>query len=218
MAGKASAATALAAVLGGAGLMVLGFTSAANAHSPRVSASCVDGKVLLSVELLKYEAAGRNTVVVHDNGVQLVESAFGVEYRNKWTDLDDEVAHKFVVMVSAWDDPDASKGWSFRKEAEVPSCAPPSYSTTTVPSSTTSSSKPASTAPSSTRPVQSSSVAASSSSAVMTTSEVATPPAKPEALAQTGASPVPVLAAGGALLTVGAGAVIAARRRKSSQR
>lgn len=181
MAGKAFAA---AAVMVGVGFMMLGLASAAQRHTSRVSASCVEQKALLSVQLTKYASAGRNTVIVHDNGVRLVDSAFGDEYCNKWTDRDGDVPHRFVVTVVAWDDPDGSRGWSFRNEVEVPACVSPGRPVTTSPA------------------------------ADVTTSPPAGPGESSKPLAQLGALPVTALVVGSGLLAagVGVGAVVVVRR------
>lgn len=83
MVGKASAATALAVVLGGAGLGILGLSLTASASTPRASAPCVDERALRAVELLTYDPTGKNAIVVHDNGVPILESTLGSDRRDQ---------------------------------------------------------------------------------------------------------------------------------------
>jgi hypothetical protein len=71
MAGRTTGAVV---VLSMAVPVVIGFTATAVAHVPKVSASCVDEKTVLSVELVNYEDK-KNSLVITDNGAGFIDTS-----------------------------------------------------------------------------------------------------------------------------------------------
>jgi hypothetical protein len=199
----------------GAGVVGMLFALAvpASAHTPHVSASCVDGDAVLNVSLTNYDASKPNSVVAKDGSTTLVDTSFGTSYSNTWKRPGDQ-ARTFTVAVKAWDDPDGRKGWSFSKQLTTPVCTPPS--------STNGMSVPPPTLPSLTTPPSSTTKttadqASSSSRAVAAVAPTSTSTAPAStALANTGADVGPVLVLGVGLL--GAGAVLLGARRVAARR
>jgi hypothetical protein len=96
--------------------------SAASAHTNSVSATCAK----LSVNLSNYQSSGgQNHVTVTVDGAQKADTAFGSSYSQLFPFADETVAHSWTVKVTAWDDPDAQKGWTFTKSGTSVPCAPP---------------------------------------------------------------------------------------------
>src|SRR3954471_15047821 len=95
---------------------------AASAHTSSVSATCAK----LSVNLSSYQSSGgQNHVTVTVDGAQKADAAFGSSYSQFFPFADQTVAHSWTVKVTAWDDPDGQKGWSFTKSGTSEPCAPP---------------------------------------------------------------------------------------------
>lgn len=193
------------AVVGATGLALLGLTPAAQAHTAKIAAECVDGKAVLTVALADYDGARESTIVVTNNGARVVKAGFksGYVLNREFTGT---INHRFVVTVEAWDDPDSSRGWSFTQTATVPRCVkttPPS-STSSTPSSTP---VPTTTA---TTTAATTTVPVTSTKAVAAPVVDQTPP-----LAATGASSLWTLLVGMGLLVAGTGAMLLVRRRKA---
>ncbi|GAA3687977.1 hypothetical protein GCM10022267_88400 [Lentzea roselyniae] len=199
------------AIVGGATFATMAFVTTAYAHVPVVSATCVDEKTELVVDLRSYSGKGRNLLTVTGDGAQLVKTEFATEYSLK-REFDGRLDHTFMVKVEAWDDPDATKGWAFEKKLEVVKCVRPTP-TTTTPTTTTTPAMPTTTTtkPSTSTPT--------SPPATMTTTSAAVPPVKVETpatpLAATGASPLWTVLAGVGLIGLGAGVVFAMRRKRA---
>jgi hypothetical protein len=203
---------ATGAVAAAAVTMLVAFAVPADAHTPRLSANCVNGEAVLNVNLSNYDAAKPNTVQAKDGGVVLVDTTFGGSYSSTWKRPGD-LPHTFTVAVKAWDDPDGSRGWSFTRQLPTPACAAPPTTTsaliklppTTTMSATTSTSTKTTTAAA---PVVATSP--SGRAAAAPTSTPTTP------LANTGSDVGPVLLLGAGLL--GAGAVLLGNRRLAVRR
>ncbi len=102
--------------------LVAGTGSAASAHTKSVSATCYK----LSVSLTDYQTSGgQNRVTVTVDGAQKADTAFGSSYSQTFPFADETVAHSWTVNVTAWDDPNGQKGWSFTKSGTSEPCAPP---------------------------------------------------------------------------------------------
>lgn len=179
------------AVLGALGVgavaVIVGLAGPADAHAPKVSAKCADGKTVLKVELSRYNPAKANTVKITDGDKSLGDTEFQTDFKKSW-EVAGDVDHNFVVTVVAWDDPDGRKNFSFTEKLPVKACVTPPTTTTTKPSEST----PATTT--------------SESTPATTTSEEEAP------LANTGASialPIGI----GALLLVGGILLVVLRRR-----
>ncbi|KOV81008.1 LPXTG cell wall anchor domain-containing protein [Nocardia sp. NRRL S-836] len=185
-------------VVGLVSMTLLGFVTKASAHEPELSATCVEDIATLSVGLDEYNGKKPNRIVVTDNGETLVKADFTTSYRKKWDSLDGKVAHRFVIDVTAWDDPDGKDGWTFRKEVDLARCVktPPTTTTTAVPTTTTSTTAP--------KPAPTTTVAP------VPPKEETAPP-----LANTGAAPTWLLVGGLALVGAGAGTLLLLRRRRA---
>jgi LPXTG-motif cell wall-anchored protein len=110
-----------ALVLAGLGLVGLGGGVAA-AHTPTLNATCEQ----LSVRLTSYQGAGTpNTVRVVVDGTVVAESAFGSSYARDFAFGDATLPHSWNVTVTAADDPDRSRGWSFSRSGTSAPCTPP---------------------------------------------------------------------------------------------
>ncbi|PWK84442.1 LPXTG-motif cell wall-anchored protein [Lentzea atacamensis] len=193
------------AIVGGATFATMAFVTTAYAHVPVVSATCVDEKTELVVDLRSYSGKGRNVLTVTGDGAQLVKTEFATEYSLK-REFDGRLDHTFTVKVEAWDDPDATKGWAFEKKLEVVKCVRPTTTTTTTTTPTPTTTKPSTSTP-------------TSPPATMTTTSAAVPPVKVQTpatpLAATGASPLWTVLAGVGLIGLGAGVVFAMRRKRA---
>lgn len=185
----AGVAVALAAVA------ALALATPANAHTPKVQASCEDEGTTLKVKLSNYNAQDDNILTVVADGEAIIEEkVFGTSFDENWADFDPTVKHEFVVEVIAWDDPDGKKGWSFSETLPVEACAatPP-----TTPEATPTTSK----------------VAPAANKVAPTTSPAS---GDSEGLANTGASiAIPIVL--GVLMLVGGGALLFLVRRRDSR-
>lgn len=56
--------------------------------------------------------AAPNTVVVTINGTQVESTTFGTDYHEVFPFADKTVANTWTVSITAWNDPDGSKGWT----------------------------------------------------------------------------------------------------------
>ncbi|HEU0206239.1 MAG TPA: hypothetical protein VFQ74_06070 [Pseudolysinimonas sp.] len=111
---------ALAALALVAGLLAL-VASPANAHIPAISASCAAG---VSVNLTSYNNGhlnGNQVTVTMDGRVRDSQN-FGETFLNTyaWTSI--AATHTWEVVVSAWDDPTGSQGWSVDQKGSVTGC------------------------------------------------------------------------------------------------
>jgi hypothetical protein len=180
------------AVLGALGVgavaVIVGLAGPAEAHTPKATAKCDDGKTVLKVELTRYNPQKANTLSVTDEGKSLLETDFQTDFKKVW-EVAGDVDHNFVVKVVAWDDPDGKKGFSFTEKLPVKACVTKPTTTTTKPSESTPETTTSESAP------------------ATTTSEEEAP------LANTGASiglPLGI----GALLLVGGGVLLVVMRRR----
>lgn len=216
------AAGATAVAIGAALVLAL----PASAHTPNWTPECVGGQMKVSVDLESYAKGSHgktNTVTLTDTpaggtAITLVkttdfDSSFKASFDATSTPATGSasVANTFEIVVSAWDDPDKSKGYSIDWTKTIDACVttPPSSSSSSVPT------KPS--GPSSQPSVPSSSPSSSQPVAVAATS---TTPVGAAALPFTGANVGLPLGIAGALVVVGGGLLFwlrfSARRRHSS--
>ena len=95
---------------------------AASAHTASVSATCKK----LSVNLTSYQSSGgQNRVQVSVDGASRADAQFGTSYSQTFPFSDETVAHTWTVKVTAWDDPNGQKGWTFTKSGTSDPCQPP---------------------------------------------------------------------------------------------
>jgi hypothetical protein len=191
-------------VSGMAAAALLGMAGTASAHTPKFAVGCDEDGSWVKVELTQYNDKDTNAVVVIIDGEAVVDEEFGKDFSENWDDLDPTVEHTVQLAVDAWDDPDASKGFSFVKEKTIEACvepqptAPPS-SEPTLPSETPSETPSAQPAP------------------TPSVSEVPAPTTSVEveeaALAETGASIAIPLGIGAVLLAGGVVLMVVVRRR-----
>ncbi|GAB3452669.1 hypothetical protein GCM10027436_52540 [Actinophytocola sediminis] len=181
---------------------LIGMAGTASAHTPKFSSDCAEDGSWVKVELTQYNDKEANTVAVSIDGAVVAEEEFGKGFEQTFDKLDPAAEHTAEIKVVAWDDPDASKGFSFTEGLTIEACAQPSTppEEPTVPSET-----PEEPAPS-------------------TTPEEVPPPASTEApttsveveeaaLAETGASIAIPLGIGAVLLAGGVVLMVVVRRR-----
>ncbi len=134
----AVAAGAVLALLLGSGVAVAA-TSSAEAHNWAVNPSCSS----LSVNLTSYNTnnGGTNTVTVTVDGTAVLPTQNFSNGFSQVFPLNAAVAHTYSVVVTAHDDPTASKNWAFTKTGTTTPCATPTVSLTpsvcTTPGGTT---------------------------------------------------------------------------------
>ncbi|HTI24243.1 MAG TPA: hypothetical protein VL652_24825 [Kutzneria sp.] len=197
--------SAMAVAIGAAVLLA----APANAHTPTVTAGCVDGQTTLTVDLKDYNGSHANTVsvTVQPDGAatktSLVDTKFQDSYHATFHDaktIPSDVADTFVVTVKAWDDANGDKGWSFTKTLSAKACQhstpPPTTTTTTTTSSTTTTTT---TAPTTTT----TSVAVTPTTTVTSVDNTA--------LANTGVNSGAMIAIAAGLLVLGGGLLFALR-------
>jgi LPXTG-motif cell wall-anchored protein len=183
-----------------AGTALLALALPASAHTPKLEASCTDGKTTLTIDLKSYNGQKDNTVKATDGDTVLADTTFKSGWSNKF-DVSATADHTFTVTVGAWDDKDGSHGYSFTKTLTVKACVVETTTTTTPPAETTTTTTsllPTSTTSSEAPPVPSTTPA---------------PPADQGGLASTGASvglPLTI----GALLLIGGGALLLVVRKR----
>ncbi|MFC7493104.1 MULTISPECIES: hypothetical protein [unclassified Nocardioides] len=103
------------------GLVAVG-GSPASAHTASVDASCEQ----LTVDLTRYVASGGpNTVRVVVDGETRAETTFGSSYGQAFALGDAATPHSWTVSVTAWDDPDGARGWTFERSGTSSPCEPP---------------------------------------------------------------------------------------------
>ena len=94
----------------------------ASAHTPKVDASCDE----LSVALSDYKTTGgTNHVTVTIDGAVVADQDFGRNYSDTFDAPDKYKAFSYVVKVTAWDDPNATKGYAFTESGTSTPCQPP---------------------------------------------------------------------------------------------
>jgi hypothetical protein len=165
-AGVIAVATALAALTIGL------HAGSASAHVAPITADCERGLV---IALSQYDPAGVNTLRVWIDGIERSSTTFGAGTTVTFSFGDLTVTHDYRVVVTAWDDPDGKKGWSFDTGTKaIPVCATSTTATSTTAPSTTapSTTAPSTTAPSTTAP----STTAPSTTAPSTTAPSTTAP------------------------------------------
>ncbi|WNV84116.1 hypothetical protein [Umezawaea sp. Da 62-37] len=109
------------ALIGTTAVVWFGFVDPADAHTPTVKTSCVDGRAVLVVEVRDYNGRVTNTIGVADGGQTLENRAFGSSYRNAWS-RSGTAAHQYRVVVRAGDDRTGDKGFSFERTVQQPPC------------------------------------------------------------------------------------------------
>ena len=205
--------SAVAAAIGAAVLLA----APANAHTPTVTAGCVDGQTTLTIGLKDYNGSHPNTVsaTVQPAGAakatSLVDTTFQDSYHAAFHDaktIPSDVAETFVVTVKAWDDASGRNGWSFTKTLSAEACqksTPPPTTTTTTTTTTTSTT----TATTTTAPTTTTTVAATPTTTSTSVENTA--------LANTGVNSGLLIAIAAGLLVLGGGLLfalrLAARRR-----
>lgn len=195
-------------VLAGCGMVAavsaltwLGLIGPADAHQGAVTAACVDGDSVLTINLTNYNTDGVNTIAATDGALPLAMTTFGATYQHSFT-LPGDVAHTYTVTVHAFDDPNGAKGFTFTDTAATPDCT---TTTTTTPSTTTTTPSTTTTAPSTTTMTTTTPVPATRTS----TRPVGA------VLASTGANPTVGLLVAVLLLTIGTALLITTRARRA---
>ena len=203
----------------------LALAGVADAHTQNFSTGCLDnGQAQLTVSLTLYQApktsSEHNTVTVSytPNGGTAQEvlpvTNFGTTYpssgKGKQFAVDGTKAGTFTITVTAWDDPSGSnKSWDGTWTKKTTECPQPG-GTPTQPPPTKPTATPTGT-PSSTPPSTSSSAPSTSAPAVAPVANQ-TPPSG--GLAYTGVSATLPLIIAGALIIIGAAALIGMRIMK----
>jgi uncharacterized repeat protein (TIGR01451 family) len=106
-------------------LVVVGvtFAGAASAHTPDVKVTCDK----LSVELTNYvsHSTQKNHVKVTVNGAVVADEDFVQNFSRDFTAPDRYTSFSYEVVVTAWDDPSGSHGWSFTETGTSAPCEKP---------------------------------------------------------------------------------------------
>lgn len=119
---------AAASTLISAGAIALTATTAA-AHTAPITADCDAVRVVLT----DYNAEGVNSVTVYVDGASRGTTTFGTTTSATHPFSDPTVSHTWRVVVSAWDDPTGSNGWSFDTGTRsIAVCSEPTTPTTTA--------------------------------------------------------------------------------------
>ena len=93
----------------------------ANAHIPTISANCTAG---VSVNLTYYnngQSNGNHVTVTMDGTIRESQN-FGETFIKTYAWSPTAPTHTWEVVVTAWDDPTGSKGWSVDKKGTVTGC------------------------------------------------------------------------------------------------
>ncbi|MET9225276.1 LPXTG cell wall anchor domain-containing protein [Lentzea sp. NPDC003310] len=190
-----------------AALATLALTGTAQAHTPTLNKGCdtKSGKSWFTVALKDYGNQKDNVVEVWVDGEAKPKITFKGKLDEKRYEADGSVKHTYRVKVTAYDDPNFQKNWSFDASRETEACVKTPPTTTTKPTTTTTT--PATTAPE----VPSSSEAPPSTTPAAPGGSAPEPP-----LAATGASPTWLLLSGLGLVGAGAGTLLFLRRRRSA--
>jgi len=91
----------------------------ASAHIPTIGANCVTG---VSVNLTYYNHDQSNHVTVTVDGTVAESASFGDTFIKTYAWGSTAASHTWEVVVSAWDDPTGSKGWSVDQKGTVTGC------------------------------------------------------------------------------------------------
>ncbi|OLF16777.1 hypothetical protein [Actinophytocola xanthii] len=191
------------AVSGMAAAALVGMAGTASAHTPKIDAGCAEDGSWLKVELTQYNDKQANGIAVAVDGEVVLEEEFGKDFSQTWDELDPTVEHEVAVVVQAWDDPDASKGFSFEDTLTIEACVEP---------------EPEPTLPPSSEPTQPSESPSAQPAPTPSVSDTPAPPTtsvevEEAALAETGASIAIPLGIGAVLLAGGVVLMIVVRRR-----
>ncbi len=116
---RASLAAGAAVMTGG--LLVL-VAPNADAHTPAIDAACAQAASYLHVGLTNYNTGGTNHVKVVIDGQGQADVDFGASYAFTRDDLTSDTVHTWRVKVTAWDDPDGSKGFSLNRSGSIEAC------------------------------------------------------------------------------------------------
>ncbi|GLY54163.1 LPXTG cell wall anchor domain-containing protein [Lentzea sp. NBRC 102530] len=192
-----------------AALTTLALTGTAQAHSPTLNKGCDEksGKSWFTVSLKDYRGEKDNFLEVWIDGKAQPKVPFRQNLDTKKYEEDGSAKHTYEVKVTAWDDPNFEKNWSFKASRTTEACVKKTPPTTTT--------KPATTT--TTPPATSPEVPSSSAVPPTTTTPVAPGGSAPEPpLAATGASPLWLLLSGLGLVGAGAGTLLFLRRRRSA--
>ncbi|WP_156756617.1 LPXTG cell wall anchor domain-containing protein [Actinokineospora pegani] len=183
----------------------IGLVGTASAHTPRFDAKCyaAEERSEVKLNLTAYAGGDKNTVLVTDNGEELVNTTFGKSFSQVWPDLDPTIEHEIVVKVVASD----NAKYNFDATETIDACVEPVKETTPPEEPTTTPEEPTTAPPTSetTPPVETTAPAPSTTPAAVPVGE--------DDLADTGASIALPLAIGGVLVLGGAGALVAVRRK-----
>ncbi|WP_394621109.1 LPXTG cell wall anchor domain-containing protein [Lentzea sp. JNUCC 0626] len=192
-----------------AALTTLALTGTAQAHTPTLNKGCDEktGKSWFTVSLKDYGREKDNFLEVTIDGKAQPKISFKGKLDEKKYEEDGSAKHTYEVKVTAYDDPNFEKKWSFTASRTTEACVKTPPTTTTKPTTTT-------TTPPATSPEVPSS---SEVPPTTTTTEVAPGGSAPEPpLAATGASPMWLLLSGLGLVGAGAGTLLFLRRRRSA--
>ncbi|PRY34564.1 hypothetical protein [Umezawaea tangerina] len=177
------------ALIGTTAVVWFGFVDPADAHTPTVKTSCVDGRAVLVVEVRDYDSRVTNTIAVADGSDTLENRTFGASYRNAWS-RSGTAAHQYRVVVRAGDDRTGDKGFSFERTVQQAPCAQAAQARQTsfgfpwaAPSTTTTTTRTTTTTPPPPPPP-----VVTSSSTTTTTTTTSAPPVVVEPPAGSGAA------------------------------
>ncbi len=111
------------------------FAGTALGHTPQATLTCDTG---LTVHLTYYDSSHHNSVAVAIDGTAVAGSpfSFGSTFSRSWSVLPDTAAHTATVVVTAWDDPTGSHGWSKTFNLTLDACAAPTPTPTPEPTPT----------------------------------------------------------------------------------
>jgi hypothetical protein len=95
-----------------------------SAHTPKVSLTCEAG---LKVNLTNYNTNGTNSVAVSIDGTPVGGSpfTFSSSYSHTFAVEPATEAHSAIVVVTAWDDPTGSRGWTKTFQLGIDACVEP---------------------------------------------------------------------------------------------
>ena len=104
----------------------------ASAHYQYTGMNCDEG---LYVVLTSYRTGGTNTLEVSIDGTPVDGSPFTFEtgFRQSWDVPPPTEPHTAKIVVTAWDDPTGSEGWSTTINLSMPACQEPTPTPTVAP-------------------------------------------------------------------------------------
>jgi prealbumin domain-containing protein len=101
-------------------------------HTPNATLTCQGG---LHVNLTAYNSGGTNTVAVSIDGAAVTGSpfSFATAFNQTWAVTPPTEAHTATVVVTAWDDPGFTKGYSKTFNLSIAACQQATPAPTPVP-------------------------------------------------------------------------------------